>query len=51
MKKSNDFFHLFDDEIIRKSKSYFADFSTEKSIPKLFYSNFSLFLISKSIYI
>ena len=47
MKKSNDFFHLFEDEIIRKSN--FPDFSTDKSIPVLFYSNFSLFLISLSI--
>jgi hypothetical protein len=47
MKKSNAFFHLFEEEIIRKSN--FPDLSTEKSIPELFYSNFSLFLISSSI--
>lgn len=47
MKKSNDFFHLLEDEMMRKSN--FPCFNSEKSIPELFCSNFSLFFISSSM--
>ena len=47
MKKSNDFFHLFEEEIMRKSS--FLNLFIEKSVLVLLYSNFSLFFISSSI--